>query len=277
MIQTNTITCGDALAVLQTMPDESVHMAMTSPPYWQVRDYHVAGQLGLEPSYDEYVMRLCRIFDEVKRVLRPDGTCWVNIADSYSGDGSTQRSPKIANKKSLLLGSPNPSTPRSGLPRKCLCLVPFRFAIEMVRRGWILRNTICWHKPNVIPESMRDRFTVDFEYVFLFVKSRFYHFEQQFEPAIDRGYQRTCSVRNKRCVWAIPTKGFAGNHFATYPEKLVETPIQAGCPKGGVVLDPFLGTGTTAVAAERLGRRWVGIELNPAYVALARQRLRQEI
>lgn len=260
--------------MLRTLPDASVHMAITSPPYWSLRDYNIAGQLGLERSYDDYIHKLCDVFDEVRRVLRPDGTCWVNIGDSFSGSSGGPPSKRPA--KMERFGCRLPATPRSDIPQKSLCGIPFRFAIEMLHRGWILRNTIIWHKPNVIPESVRDRFTIDFEYLFLFVKSPRYHFQQQFEPATDRGSIRQgVYVRNKRCVWAIPTKAFAGNHFATYPEALIETPILAGCPEGGVVLDPFLGSGTTAIVAERLGRRWVGIELNPEYVQLARERLRE--
>lgn len=147
----------------------------------------------------------------------------------------------------------------------------------MVRRGWLLRNVLIWQKPNAAPESVKDRFTVDFEYLFFFAKAQRYYFQCQVEPNSDRRTQRNSgSRRNKCCVWTIPTKGFSGNHFAVYPEALVETPIRACCPKGGVVLDPFLGTGTTAIVAQRLGRRWVGIELNPEYVALAKHRLRYE-
>jgi site-specific DNA-methyltransferase (cytosine-N4-specific) len=170
-----------------------------------------------------------------------------------------------------------PPKPHTDLPRKSLCLIPHRFAIAMARRGWLLRNVLIWHKPNAVPESVTDRFTTDFEYLFFFAKSRHYYFQQQFEPATDRGTRRGRDyVRNKRCVWTIPTKGFAGNHFAVYPEALVETPIRACCPRGGLVLDPFLGTGTTAVVAQRLGRRWVGIELNREYVDMARRRLLHE-
>ncbi len=267
------ILSGDALTQLRTLPTASAHMAITSPPYWQQRDYHVAGQLGLEASYEAYITKLCDVFDEVKRVLRPDGTAWVNLADSYSGSGGQLPSP--LHTKARRLGHTLPVQPRTSLPRKSLCLIPFRFALEMVRRGWLLRNTIIWHKPNVVPESVKDRFTLDFEYLFFFASSRRYYFQQQFEPATERGTrQDQAYVRNKRCVWSICTKGFAGNHFAAYPEALLETPIQAGCPEGGVVLDPFLGTGTTALAAERLGRRWIGIELNPEYVQLAEERLR---
>jgi site-specific DNA-methyltransferase (cytosine-N4-specific) len=271
------ILSGDALTQLRTLPTGSAHMAITSPPYWQLRDYHVEGQLGLERSYEEYITKLCDVFDEVKRVLRPDGTAWVNLADSYSGNGGTQKSPKMRNPKVQRLGELNPAVPRTALPHKSLCLIPFRFAIEMVRRGWLLRNVIIWHKPNVVPESVKDRFTLDFEYLFFFAKSRRYYFRQQFEPSTQPVTVRDRPTqRNKRCVWSISTRGFAGNHFAAYPEALLETPITAGCPVGGVVLDPFLGTGTTALAAERLGRRWVGIELNPDYVQLAEERLRAQ-
>jgi site-specific DNA-methyltransferase (adenine-specific) len=259
--------------MLRTLPAESVHMAITSPPYWNLRDYNVAGQLGLERSYDEYISKLCDVFDEVGRVLRPDGTCWVNLGDSFSGSSGGQASKR--QKKVQRFGCTLPATPHSDIPRKSLCLIPFRFAIEMVRRGWILRNTLIWQKPNVIPESVKDRFTVDFEFLFLFARSPNYYFAQQFEPSSERGTRQGWGyVRNKRCVWAIPTRAFVGNHFATYPEELIETPILAGCPKGGVVLDPFLGSGTTALVAERLGRQWIGIELNPEYVRIAEGRLR---
>lgn len=275
MIQTNTILCGEAKATLKTLPTESIQVACTSPPYYHLRDYHVAGQLGLEPSYNEYVTKLCDVFDEVKRVLRADGTCWVNLADSYSGSSGGKPSPLTV--KSQRFSYMIPSAPHSDIPQKSLCLIPSRFAVEMVRRGWLLRNVLIWLKPNAVPESVKDRFTNDFEYLFFFAKNKHYYFNQQFEPATDRATRRGSSyVRNKRCVWTIPTKGFSGNHFAVYPEALIETPIRACCPKGGVVLDPFLGTGTTALAAQRLGRRWLGIELNPDYIALAKRRLLHE-
>lgn len=237
-----------------------------------MRDYQVAGQLGLEPSYDKYITNLCNVFDEVKRVLRSDGTLWVNLADSYSGSNGGAPSPLKRQRFAYTL----PTMPHSDIPRKSLCLIPSRFAVEMVHRGWLLRNVLIWHKPNAVPESVRDRFTNDFEYLFFFAKNKHYYFEQQVEPRVDRGAQRNRQrVRNKRCVWTIPTKGFSGNHFAVYPEALIETPIRSCCPKGGIVLDPFLGSGTTALTAQRLGRRWVGIELNPEYVTLARRRIMQ--
>lgn len=257
---------GDALTILQTLPDESVQMAITSPPYWQLRDYHVAGQLGLEPSYDDYITRLCDVFDEVKRVLRSDGTCWVNLADTYSGSSGAPPSPFHA--KARRFGYTFPKPPRTDIPKKSLCLIPFRFATQMVRRGWILRNVLIWKKPNALPESVKDRFTVDFEYLFFFAKSPRYYFEQQREPAV---YEK--GMRNRRCILEVNTRPLFSNHFAAYPEELIEMPIKAGCPVGGTVLDPFLGSGTTALVAERLGRQWLGIELNPEYINLAAERL----
>lgn len=266
MIPTNTVICGDALTVLQSLQRESINMCCTSPPYFSLRDYGVAGQLGLEPTYTEYITKLCDVFDEVKRVLRGDGTLWVNMGDSYSGSSGGHPSPFQAKARRFNYTFPKP--PRTDIPKKSLYLIPFRFSIAMVQRGWILRNVLIWKKPNALPESVTDRFTVDFEYLFFFTKSRHYYFEQQFEPAV---YQQ--GLRNKRSVFSINTRPLAANHFAAYPEELVETPITAGCPLGGIVLDPFLGSGTTALVARRLGKQWLGIELNPAYVRLALERL----
>lgn len=255
--------------MLKTLPDEHVHMAITSPPYWRVRDYMATSQIGLEESTEEYITTLCQVFDEVRRVLRSDGTCWVNIADRYSGSNrGFSFNGILGTKAQYFLPKALPPRREEGFAHKSLCLIPFRFAIAMVNRGWILRNTIIWQKPNAIPESVQDRFTVDFEYLFFFVKSKHYWFAQQQEPAKEPPW-----VRNKRSVWPISTKAFSGNHFAVYPEALLETPIKAGCPKGGIVLDPFLGSGTTALVAQRLGRRWIGIELNAEYVQLARRRI----
>jgi site-specific DNA-methyltransferase (cytosine-N4-specific) len=252
--------------MLRTLPSEHVHMTITSPPYWCLRDYHMAGQLGLERSYTEYVTKLCDVFDEVKRVLHQDGTCWVNLADTYSGSNGAPPSP--FHSKAHRFGYTFPKTPSTDIPKKSLCLIPFRFAIEMVRRGWILRNVLIWKKPNALPESVKDRFTVDFEYLFFFAKSRRYYFQQQLEPAI---YEK--GMRNHRSILEINTRPLFSNHFAAYPGELVEMPMKAACPEGGTVLDPFLGSGTTALVAERLGRRWLGIELNPDYVQLATERL----
>lgn len=282
------------------------------------------GSLGLEPTFDLYIKHLCDIFDEVKRVLRKDGTCWTVIGDSYIGSGKAGNNPEYQQKHTEFgklsshkerFGMP---TTKQCLPNKTLALIPFRFALEMVHRGWILRNTIIWHKPNCMPASVKDRFTVDFEYVFFFVKNKKYYFKQQFEPIkIDsikrerrsnkdnkyskdeyfpdgihantisqpreyKGYDgleeelQSRKGRNKRTVWQITTKGFKGAHFAVFPEDLIETPIKAGCPKGGVILDPFLGSGTIARVCKNLGRKCIGIEVNKAYCDIAVQRLKQK-
>jgi DNA modification methylase len=213
-METNKIYQGDSLEVLKTFPDESINCVMTSPPYWALRDYEVEGQLGLEPTFQEYIIKLCDIFDEVKRVLRKDGTCWVNIGDTYNGSnkgvgGDIKGSKQIwsFNEKekricqncgkefngwkfqnfcgSACSGIDNtPKIKKGQLENKSLCNIPARFSIEMQNRGWILRNVIIWHKPNCMPSSVKDRFTVDFEYIFFFVKNKNYWFEMQYEKSI---------------------------------------------------------------------------------------------
>jgi site-specific DNA-methyltransferase (adenine-specific) len=269
-------------------------MVVTSPPYWNLRDYGVEGQLGLEPTFEEYIRKLCDIFDEVKRVLKKTGTCWVNLGDTYASQGGSDRPGKTAK-----VGSTKSGCQRRGRTKyvqtKSLCLIPERFAIGMIERGWILRNEIIWAKSNCMPSSANDRFTVDFEKMFFFSKSQKYYFEKQYDPAVsDHGSgngikkpQQICKggrggdapwnpteTRNKRCVWNIPTKPFPEAHFAVYPEGLIETPLKAGCPEQGVVLDPFMGSGTTAIVALQLNRNFIGIELNPEYIEMAYRRIK---
>jgi site-specific DNA-methyltransferase (adenine-specific) len=308
----NRIIRGDALNVLRDLPSESVDCVVTSPPYWSLRDYGVKAQLGLEANPEEYIERLCGVFDQVRRVLKPQGTCWVNLGDAYATRSSKTGKQSIHSQPILSPASNralNFKRPLARLPAKCLVQLPARFALSMIERGWILRNEIIWHKPNCLPQSARDRFTVDFEKVFFFVKERHYFFRQQFEPLTGRdrllhrlinpetrrkrvyGDMYIAAInprsaeasrrrilrrgRNKRAVWRIAVRPFCGDHFAVYPQELIETPIKAGCPEGGVVLDPFMGSGTTALVARRLGRNYVGVELNPGYVRLARKRLAQ--
>jgi DNA modification methylase len=326
----NQIICGDAQQVLQKLPDESIDCVVTSPPYWALRDYGVKGQLGLEPRFQDFIVKLCNVFDEVKRVLKRSGTCWVNIGDTYYSNhgavnSSLYRSEVVAQARSIRRNLSNRE-----LPSKSLCQIPSRFAIEMANRGWILRNEIIWFKKNCMPASVRDRFTVDFEKVLFFVKGKKYWFDPDAvrEPhsqanmaetikrarklgysgkrsykdwyfherkktswvgvnnskiglgAAARGMPKTKLLhplgRAKRCVWAVGTVPFHENHFATYPPKLIETPILAGCPQGGIVLDPFMGSGTTALVAQNLGRNFVGIDLNPAYIKMAQLRLAKQ-
>jgi len=208
---------GDCLEKMKELPDESVDMVMTSPPYWALRDYGVDGQLGLEPTFQEYINKLCDIFDEVKRVLKKEGTCWVNMGDTYSGGVNNNDKKKVDGAKTIK------PIKAMGVQDKCLLQIPSRFAIEMCNRGWILRNEIIWHKPNCMPSSVRDRFTVDFEKIFFFTKSKKYYFETQYEPLQAPETTKRTAVggdgsgelgssvrfgnseqgRNKRCVFQI--------------------------------------------------------------------------
>jgi site-specific DNA-methyltransferase (adenine-specific) len=308
---TGKIICGDTLKILRTLPDESVDCVITSPPYWALRNYNVEGQIGLEPTIEEYLEKLANVFREIYRVLKPEGTAWVNFGDTYANKtkGGQKNKPQHNIFDSLNRRATFAQLkPNLNIRPKSLCLIPSRFALQMIEAGWILRNEIIWHKSNVMPQSFRDRFTVDFEKLFFFTKSGKYFFDQQFEPlknperlkkpyrnpnnfhkwqnadktlpinheAMERSRPRVLKTgRNKRCVWSIGTSQFKGEHFAVFPERLVETPVKAGCPDGGIVLDPFMGSGTTAVVARRLGKQFIGIDLNPDYVTLAEQRLSQ--
>lgn len=298
MLKINEIYHGDTYDILKTFPSECVDMVITSPPYYALRDYGVEGQLGLEPTFQEYITKLCDIFDEVKRVLKLQGTCWVNLGDSYGGTGdkgeyTDPKNPNGRNGQKVSL--------TKDVLQKCLLQIPSRFAIEMTNRGWILRNEIIWHKPNCMPSSVKDRFTVDYEKLFFFTKSKKYYFEQQKEPIKQESIKRynagfndtkkrkslreTGSAnheltkvppydgRNKRCVWSITTNPFKGSHFAVFPPELVETPIKAGCPIDGVVLDIFMGGGTTGLVAKKLGGNYIGIELNEKYIKMANKRI----
>ncbi len=383
---------GDALEVLKTFPDESIDCCASSPPYWALRDYKCEGQLGLEPTAAEYIEKLCAIYDEVYRVLKKTGTCWVNLGDTYAGGGQGPTGKNgIGNHSERQGYTRGIDKNHMNIKPKSLCLIPSRFAIAMIDRGWILRNELIWHKPNCMPSSVKDRFTIDFETIFFFSKSQKYYFETQYEELSesylndkrpmgvlrqkvnknskypDEGqykkqdalgkatyigfnaqYSPPLFGRNKRTVWTIPTSSYSQAHFATFPEALIQIPIQAGCPEevcskcrkprepifepspeydallgkswtedtdedqtlraeigfqartktasvtadyiktgltdcgcgapfsAGIVLDPFMGAGTTALTALKLGRSFVGIELNPKYVQMAEDRLREE-
>ena len=315
----NKIINGNSLEVLKTLPENSIDCCITSPPYWGLRDYGHDEQLGSEKHFKDFVINLCNVFDEVKRVLKPTGTCFVNLGDTFSSDTKGTGGPsdkQLSNKGSRYEAKKFDTE----IPNKCLCLVPERFAIEMIDRGWTIRNQIIWHKPNQMPSSAKDRFTVDFEKVFFFVKQPTdYYFEQQLEKSItqenrpagvvrDREYDYdskqaiiqkrkrpngisveqskkmgnvgNCGVnefRNVRTVWSINTEPSTEAHFATYPQRLVERMLKAGCPENGIVLDPFFGSGTTGVYARKVNRNFVGIELNPEYVKIAENRLLKEI
>lgn len=261
----------DCLFTLEKQRDSSIDMCITSPPYWGLRDYKDESQVGLEKTSEEYLLVLHKIFAEVYRVLKPSGSCWVNISDVY--------------RKTSLVG------------------IPERFVIGMQDMGWIRRNTIIWHKPNAMPNSAKNRFTTDFEYLYFFTKSKDYYFMQQLEaytkPANrwggdklvaketgsswdadtgqnsyrDRDMRPNKNGRNRRCVWSINTKPLKGEHFAAYPEELITYPILACCPEDGIVYDPFMGSGTTAFVAANHHRKFIGSELNKEYCRIARYRI----
>lgn len=298
----------DSLTGLRRLPDASVDCVITSPPYWGLRDYGVVGQLGQEPSPEDYINGLLNVFHEIYRVVKPKGVCYVNLGDTYGGSGAGTTKHADVNrylkqsKQSYMLpnGKNIASTYRDTPLNKSLLLIPYRFALAMLARGWILRNIINWHKPNQMPSSVKDRFTVDFEPIFFFVKSKHYYFNQMFEPVHPSSVKRAqygwngqlmpCGHgaagikptartklnpkgRNMRTTWSISTQGYKGPHFAVYPEKLVERMLLSGSPEGGIVLDPFMGSGTTAVVALKNNRQFIGFELNPDYIELQRQRL----
>lgn len=310
------IRIGDCRTLLAAMESQSVHCCVTSPPYFGLRDYGVDGQIGLEQTPDEYVAEMVAVFREVRRVLRDDGTLWLNLGDSYAGagpsgasyesettkrraemktDGSFRISKTLASR-GLTYADKKPIPP-PGLKKKDLIGIPWRVAFALQADGWFLRQDIIWHKPNPMPESVRDRCTKAHEYIFLLSKSPTYYFDSEAikEPiqsdrapsrkakALGAGrkelrkggtpYDGTGETRNRRSVWTVTTKPFKGAHFATFPPDLIEPCILAGCPPQGTVLDPFGGAGTTGLVAKQHGRNAILLELNPEYAAMARERI----
>ena len=263
---------GDVRTILPTLKTGSVQCVVTSPPYWGLRNYNVKDQIGLERTPEAYVEKMVAVFREVKRVLRDDGTCWLNLGDSFQD--------------------------------KQLVGMPWRVAFALQADGWYLRSDIIWSKPNPMPESVTDRPTKGHEYIFLLSKRPKYYYDADVirEKPESVGYAgmelnsnapgwswnpnekgekghplpgswQDGTGRNKRTVWTVPTAPFPGAHFATFPPNLIEPSILAGCPRGGVVLDPFMGAGTTAIVALKNARHYIGIELNPEYAQMARDRI----
>lgn len=298
---------GDCRDVLGSLPDGSINCCVTSPPYFGLRDYGVEGQLGLEPTPDEFVSAMVEVFREVRRVLRDDGTLWLNLGDSYANDGKWGGS--TGGKHASALHGNSGIGRRlltTGLKPKDLIGIPWRVAFALQADGWYLRQDIIWHKPNPMPESVTDRCTKAHEYIFLFAKSERYYFDvdairepyatadrrgprRSYKPGsasshrLDDGHEEMTGPfaglplnpngRNRRSVWTVSTKPFKGAHFATFPPDLIEPCVLAGCPVDGTVLDPFFGAGTTGLVAQKHGRNCVGIELNPDYTAIANERL----
>ncbi len=261
-LRDSTIYQGDALTVLRTLPPACVQSVVTSPPYWGLRDYNISNQIGLEQTLPEFIARLRGVFSEVKRVLRDDGVLWLNIGDGYTSGNRGWRAPDKKNRARAM--EIRPDTPE-GLKPKDLMGIPWRLAFALQDDGWYLRADIIWHKPNAMPESVKDRPTRAHEYLFMFTKSEKYYY--------DRQTILESNGRNKRSVWNINTQGCAGAHFATFPPDLVEPCIKASTRPGDYLLDPFFGSGTTGLVACDLGRKYIGIELHPEYIDLARKRL----
>ena len=258
----SSVATGQAYKVLRRLPDEFVDTVVTSPPYWSLRNYAAPGQIGLEENPDEYVASLVRIFEEVRRVLTKTGSMWLNIGDSYTSGGRTWRAPDKKNPVRAM--TTRPPTPK-GLKPKELVGIPWKLAFALQASGWYLRSDVIWRKPNAMPESVKDRPTRSHEYLFFFTKNERYFYDHTAVPDVNG--------RNLRSVWDINTRPFPEAHFATFPVELVERCIKTTSKPGDVVLDPFLGSGTTAVAAVRNQRAFFGIELNPEYVDIARRRI----
>ena len=301
---------GDALEKIKLLKDKSVDCIVTSPPYWRLRDYENEKQLGLEETPEEFINTLCDFFDNCWKVLKNTGTLFVNLGDSYSNSNiiSTigrrgfykgDKPDKILKKEKCIAR------------KKSLVGIPAMFMLEMIKRGWILRNKIIYQKSNVMPESVTDRFSNDYEELFFFVKNEKYYFKKQYEPYAEKtlnafkngiipagkkkmlgaGESRTGmrevnkpwkaayneKGRNMRTVWKIGTVGIKESHFSTFPEELVKRCILAGCPESGIVLDPFLGSGTTLKVAKKLNRSGIGIELNERFIEIAKKRIGNDL
>lgn len=300
----NVIFNEDCSTGLKKLPNGCVHTCVTSPPYYGLRDYGVDGQIGLEETPEAYVARLVEVFRDVRRVLRDDATLWLNLGDSYAsttkGSGGAGKSTLGPNKdlQNIEFQKMEPRRFHCDVPAKNLLGIPWRVAFALQADGWYLRQDIIWHKPNPMPESVTDRCTKAHEYIFLLSKSERYYYDAEAvkEKAVQAGRARADKIggnkgdethhspggvfegndsRNRRSVWTVATKPFAEAHFATFPPDLIKPCILAGAPVYGVVLDPFMGAGTTAVTALDLGRMYLGFELNPDYIQIAEKRIKQ--
>jgi len=321
MLEINKIHNMDCLEGLKLLQDDSIDCCVTSPPYFNMRDYGVNGQIGLESTPQEYIAKLVQVFREVKRVLKPSGTLWLNIGDCYAGSGGPGSFvDRKAKKNTKVISKYNRQKGFGPIKRKDLIGIPWMLAFALRDEGWYLRQDIIWQKINPLPESVKDRCTKAHEYIFLLSKSPkyYYDYEAMLEPATgydgrkdimlkpggkyrdsgrgrerwrfknlqDKGQQLhtmhikrlegkeyLTPVRNKRSVWTVSTQPLKVAHFAAFPPKLIEPCIIAGCPEGGIVLDPFMGSGTTALVALQNRRNFIGFELNPEYIKIAYERI----
>ena len=298
-----TIIEGDCIQKMKELPEKSINTCVTSPPYYALRNYQMDGQVGVEESPDDYVQKIVQVFREVRRVLKDDGTIWINLGDSYAGSGGAgNQFDQIENGLSPYKQTGSPKD--IGLKPKDLMGIPWRVAFALQADGWYLRSDIIWHKPNPMPESVKDRPTKSHEYIFLMSKNRTYYYDQESiktpvkqenmkgTPTHKRstkdwgdgtgvkthnGFDKSYDMANKRDVWTVPTDKFEGQHFATFPKELIKPCILAGCPEGGTVLDPFNGSGTTCIVSLQNNRKYIGIELNPEYCIIAHKRISTEV
>jgi DNA modification methylase len=302
---------GDCREALKQIDADSVHTCVTSPPYFGLRDYGGGeGEIGSEQEVNEYVQALVDVFREVRRCLRPDGTLWLNLGDSYMAQKNVAPPPQsIGGQRDMPTFIPGNRREQKGLKHKDIIGIPWRVAFALQADGWWLRQDIIWSKPNPMPESVTDRCTKSHEYIFLLSKKSHYYYDheaikeplalssvsrlqqnidEQVGSARANGGEKTngnmkavgdlsSGLKNKRSVWTVNTKGYKGAHFAVYPKNLILPCILAGCPEGGTVLDPFTGSGTTAVVALENKRNFVGTELNPEYIQLAENRIKEDI
>ena len=292
------------LDTLKRMQDKSIDCVITSPPYWQLRDYGYEGQWGLEPTFNEYLEHLWQLMDEIYRVLKDEGTCWVNLGDTYNGAKVGNTSNKGYKENTVIDTFKKQKI--EGIKDKCLLLIPHRFAIGCIDRGWILRNDIIWAKRNGMPEPVTDRFTKKHEYIFFMVKSEKYYFDldairDKHKHSHDKRndgnrheYSENVKSQNNEWIasnavsfnplgknpgsvsdfWDITTKGSSSKHYASYNMDLIKKPILAGCPEGGIIYDPFMGTGTTAIAAIKSNRKFIGSEMSTEYIKICESNIK---
>lgn len=303
----NVIYNESCLETLKKMPNEFIDCVITSPPYWQLRDYGYDGQWGLEPKFQEYLEHLWKMMDEIYRVLKQSGTCWINLGDTYNNSGWAGDRPNKYNDQPIVAsGTKAGRGGQKGFPNKCLILIPHRFAIGCIDRGWILRNDIIWAKRNGMPEAVKDRFTKKHEYFFLMVKSEKYYFDldsirdkhiwendkrnngkrHEYDENSKTKKNNTLAAnavsfnqlgKNPGSVsdfWDIPTKPNKESHYAQYLDDLLKKPILAGCPENGIIYDPFMGSGTTAICCLRANRKFIGSEMSKEYYDLCNERIR---
>lgn len=310
-MNTHRIITGDCIEGMKTLPECSIHTCVTSPPYFGLRDYGGGDdEIGQEDTVEGYVQKMVEVFREVRRILRDDGTLWLNLGDSYMSAKNCAPPPQTVasgNFRSMPTDFvPANRKEQKGLKSKDLIGIPWRVAFALQADGWYLRQDIIWNKPNPMPESVEDRCTKAHEYIFLLSKKPHYYYDHESvkEPVASSTVNRLSQknlpnqtgstrvpgktngnmkavgngeTRNRRSVWTVTTKGYKGAHFAVYPEELITPCVLAGCPKDGIVFDPFTGSGTTAVVALKNGRNYIGTELNPEYVKIAEDRIQNQV